>query len=217
MIGTLGWTPRVSKKKNEDFVSQKLVKLFPSCWQERKDVAPPCKPARNHNVQIDSLGFAHCRQVLPNYITVSVSLWNCRAFGVHGTNLNQPSRQGLWAQSRVGSDWWPLIFGPLKPTRSNKVRLLPSTGSFSDWSSKDVHMLFPFVHLCKIEKNMYKHWKRILFSFGGPTGLKTWSDVFSKSIRRFSHYSRKHEVFLESISICSPCDKVTCNLFTLCS
>ena len=69
MIGTLGWTPRVSKKKNEDFVSQKLVKLFPSCWQERKDVAPPCKPARNHNVQIDSLGFAHCRQVLPNYIT----------------------------------------------------------------------------------------------------------------------------------------------------
>lgn len=69
MISTLGWTPRVSKKKNEDFVSQKLVKLFPSCWQERKDVAPLCKPARNHNVQIDSLGFAHCLQVLPNYIT----------------------------------------------------------------------------------------------------------------------------------------------------
>ena len=57
---TLGWrTLEFLRRKTVDFLNQKLIKLFPYCRHEGRDLAPTCKPARNHNVRVDSFGFAH--------------------------------------------------------------------------------------------------------------------------------------------------------------
>ena len=153
---TLGWrTLEFLRRKTVDFFDQKLIKLFPSCWHERRDMAPTCKPARNHNVRVDSSGLPTVGKSCTNK---SFERW------VHPQSVGPNGAAHLWNQLKptitvsarplgaVSSRLGLVTSGFLiKPIRSNKVRL-PSTGSFADWSSKDVHTLV-FGHL-------WKDWKK---------------------------------------------------------